>query len=45
MPKLISSYLSKNIKVGAYKINEFWTSIENVDNLQETEKKINKSFK
>ena len=45
MPKLIDCYLSKKIKVGAYKVNEFWTSIENVDNLLETEKKINNSIK
>jgi len=45
MPKLINLYLSKKINVGAYKINEFWTSIENVDNLQETEKKINNFIK
>ena len=42
MPKLIDLYLSKNLKVGAYKINEFWASIENVDNLSKIEKKINR---
>ncbi len=45
MPKLIDLYLNKKIRVGAYKVREFWTSIENADNLLETEKKINKIIK
>ena len=45
MPQLIQKYLSKNFKVGAYKINDYWVSIENMDNLLKVEKKINKKSK
>ena len=45
MPKMIDLYINKKIRVGAYKVREFWTSIENADNLLETEKKINKIIK
>ena len=45
MPDLISEYLSKNLKVGAYKIKKYWIGIENVENLQKVEKKLIKKFK
>ena len=45
MPDLISEYLSKNLKVGAYKIKKYWIGIENIENLQTVEKKLIKKFK
>ena len=35
MPDLINFYLNKNMKVGAYLVNEYWIGIENVENLEE----------
>jgi len=45
MPQLIQKYLSKNLKVGAYKITDYWASIESMENLLKVEKKINKKSK
>tara|TARA_B100000579_G_scaffold419128_1_gene417408 strand:- start:1142 stop:1492 length:351 start_codon:yes stop_codon:yes gene_type:complete len=45
MPDLIQKYLSKKLKVGAYKINQYWLSIENMQNLLKLEKKINTKIK
>ncbi len=42
MPNLIEKYLSKGMRVGAYNIKDYWIGIENVDNLREIEKKLNK---
>ena len=40
MPDLINSYLSRGLKVGAYKIEDFWIGIENAENLDEALKQI-----
>ena len=45
MPDLISNFLVKKLKVGAFQINKYWMSIENMSNLIKVEKKINKKFK
>ena len=45
MPDLISNFLLKKLKVGAFQINKYWMSIENMSNLIKVEKKINKKFK
>ena len=45
VPELISKFLSKGLKVGAYKINKYWMGIENMENLVKVENKIKKNFK
>tara|TARA_Y100000590_G_scaffold348977_1_gene400285 strand:+ start:1238 stop:1954 length:717 start_codon:yes stop_codon:yes gene_type:complete len=45
MPDLIQKYLSKKLRVGAYKIDKYWLSIENMQNLLKLEKKINTKIK
>ena len=40
MPDLINIYLKKNLLVGAYKIKDYWLSIENMENLISAGKKL-----
>ena len=40
MPDLIQSHLEQGKKVGAFKIEDFWISIENAENLDEALKQI-----
>jgi NDP-sugar pyrophosphorylase family protein len=42
MPNLIEKYLSKGLNIGAYKINDYWMGIENVDNLKKVGTRLNK---
>ncbi len=44
MPQLIIKFLSKKLKVDAFKIDNYWMGIENIENLSTVEKKINKKF-
>jgi NDP-sugar pyrophosphorylase family protein len=45
VPELISKFLSKKLKVGAYEINKYWMGIENMENLVKVENRIKKKFK
>lgn len=45
VPELISKFLSKKLKVGAYEINNYWMGIENMENLVKVENRIKKKFK
>ena len=40
MPELIKKFIKKKIKIGTYKIPNFWASIENMETLLKLEKKI-----
>jgi NDP-sugar pyrophosphorylase family protein len=45
MPQLINSYISKGLKVGAFRISGFWMGIENIDNIKEVSKRLLKFHK
>ncbi len=40
-PDLMNIYMSSGRKVGAYRIDDFWMGIENVENLDEVMKRVN----
>ena len=42
MPNLIQKYLSKGLSVGAYKIDDYWMGIENMENLKKVGSRLNK---
>ena len=44
MPNLIEKYISLGLSVGAYNINEYWLGIENMENLKQVEKRVNKKI-
>lgn len=41
VPDLMNVYMSSQRKVGAYRIDDFWMGIENVENLDEVLKRVN----
>ena len=45
VPELISKFLSKKLKAGAYEVNKYWMGIENMEDLVKVENRIKKKFK
>jgi NDP-sugar pyrophosphorylase family protein len=40
MPQLINNYITRGLKVGAFRISGFWMGIENIDNIKEVSKRL-----
>ena len=40
MPNLIEKYISKDLRIGAYNIKDYWLGIENLENLKKVEKRL-----